>query len=286
MKIPVKALFENCEMMLRDKWGYIWGTAGVMCTQAVIDKAANNPHNPNSELTEKYGKQWLGHMVTDCSGVMEHIWKKYGLKIPHGSSSMVREGYIKNCGAVPKAGYAALVDPTPDTPDNNHIGIVSEDCQYVYEAKGTRTGFVKSKLSETKFNKFGMFKDVDYEGSEKPLKTPYYATVATNSGPLNVRSGPSTEYPKIGKVAKGQTVIVKTHNEEWDFINADGLQGYVSTAYLRPEKEVPDDPEPPKPEPLRDIITFTVPKDDVKKWIETLERISVTLKAGGLKNGD
>ena len=286
MKIPVKALFENCQMMLHDHWGYIWGTAGVMCTQAVIDKAANNTHNPNSEITEKYGKQWLGHMVTDCSGVMEYIWKKYGLKIPHGSSSMVREGYIKNCGAVPKAGYAALVDPTPDTPDNNHIGIVSEDCQYVYEAKGTRTGFVKSKLSETKFNKFGMFKDVDYEGSDKSLKTPYYATVATNSGPLNVRSGPSTDYPKIGKVQKGQTVIVKTHNTEWDFINADGLQGYVSTAYRKPEKEVPDDPEPPKPEPSGDMLTFTVSKKTAKEWIDALAEITATLKSGGAKNGD
>ena len=131
-----------------------------------------------------------------------------------------------------------------------------------------------------------MFKDVDYEGSGETLKTPYYATVATNSGPLNVRSGPSTDYPKIGKVQKGQTVIVKTHNAEWDFINADGLQGYVSTAYLRPEKEVPDDPEPPKPEPSRNVITFTVPKDDVNKWLETLESISTTLKAGGLNNGD
>lgn len=286
MKIPVKALFDNCEMMHRDHWGYIWGTAGVMCTQAVIDKAANNSKNPNPELTEKYGKQWLGRMVTDCSGVMVYIWKKYGLKIPHGSSGMVSEGYIRNCGAEPKAGYAALVDPTPDTPDNNHIGIVSEDCQYVYEAKGTRTGFVKSKLSETKFNKFGMFKDVDYKGSEKTLKPPYYATVATNSGPLNVRSGPSTEYTKIGQVAKGQTVIVKTHNVEWDFINADGLQGYVSTAYLKPEKEVPDDPEPPKPDPFGDMLTFTISKETAKKWIDVLAEISIKLKSEGAKNGD
>lgn len=267
MKIPVKALFENCEMMLCDHWGYIWGTAGVMCTQAVIDKAANNPQNPNPELTEKYGKQWLGHMVTDCSGVMTYIWKQFGLFIPHGSNSMVRTEYVVDITTIPKAGYAAFVYKE-DKNDYSHIGIVAEDGQTVYEAKGTQSGFVTSKVTDKKWNRFGRFKDVDYEGSGETLKPPYYAMVATNSGPLNVRSGPSTEYPKIGKVAKGQTVIVKTHNTEWDFINADGLQGYVSTAYLRPEKEVPDDPEPPKP--ADETVTITIKRDTAEKWIDSL----------------
>ena len=284
MKIPVKALFENCQMMLRNHWGYIWGTAGVLCTQETVDRAANNPNNPSPELTEKYGKQWLDHMVTDCSGVMVYIWKKYGLSIPHGSNSMVRQRYIVDISSTPKAGYAAFVYKE-DKNDFSHIGIVAEDGQTVYEAKGTQSGVVASKVTDEKWNRFGRFKDVDYEGSGETLKPPYYATVVTNSGPLNVRSGPSTEYPKIGKVAKGQTVIVKTHNAEWDFINADGLQGYVSTAYLRPEKEVPDDPEP-KPEPSGDMQTFTISKATADEWIDVLSEIISTLKSGGAKNGD
>ena len=284
MKIPVSALFDNCEMMLYDHWGYIWGTAGIMCTEIILNKAVNNPNNPSPEITEKYGKQWLGHMVTDCSGVMVYIWKQYGLSIPHGSNSMVRQGYVLDISPTPKAGYAAFVYKE-DKKDYSHIGIVGEDGQTVYEARGTQSGFVTSKVTDPKWNRFGRFRDVDYEESGETLKPPYYATVTTNSGPLNVRSGPSTDYPKIGKVEKGKTVIVKTHNAEWDFINADGLQGYVSTVYLRPEKEVPDDPEPPKPDPSGNVITFTVSKEDAVKWIETLESISATLKAGGAKNG-
>ena len=278
MKIPVKALFENCDTMLRDHWGYIWGTAGKLWTQADQDKTEN-------EMAQKYGQKWVGHRVTDCSGVMVYIWKQFGLSIPHGSNSMVRQGYVFDITPTPKAGYAAFVYKE-DTNDYSHIGIVAEDGQTVYEAKGTQSGFVTSKVTDKKWNFFGRFKDIDYEGSGETLKPPYYATVATNSGPLNVRSGPSTEYPKIGKVAKGQTIIVKTHNTEWDFINADGLQGYVSTAYLKPEKEVPDDPEPPKPEPSEDMLTFTVSKETAKKWIDVLAEITATLNAGGLKNGD
>ena len=78
MKIPVKGLYENCEMMLRDHWGYIWGTAGIEWTQARQDATEN-------EMAQKYGSRWIGHMVTDCSGVMVYIWRQYGLKIPHGS---------------------------------------------------------------------------------------------------------------------------------------------------------------------------------------------------------
>lgn len=278
MKIPVKALFENCEMMLRDRWGYIWGTAGKVWTQADQDKTEN-------EMAQKYGQKWVGHHVTDCSGVMVYIWKQYGLSIPHGSNSMVRQGYVLDISTIPKAGYAAFVYKE-DTNDFSHIGIVAEDGQTVYEAKGTQSGFVTSKVTDKKWNRFGRFQDVDYEGSGEILKPPYYATVATNSGPLNVRSGPSTDYPKIGTVAKGQTVIVKTHNAEWDFINADGLHGYVSTAYLRPEKEVPDDPEPPKPEPSGDMLTFTISEETAKKWIDVLAEITATLKSGGAKNGD
>ena len=78
---------------------------------------------------------------------------------------------------------------------------------------------------------------------------------------------------------------MKTHNAEWDFINADGLQGYASTVYLRPEKEVPDDTEP-KPKPSGDMLTFTISKATADEWLDVLVEISTMLKAGGAKNGD
>ena len=40
-KIPVQSLFDNCRMMLRDKCGYIWGTAGKIWTQRDQDNAGN-----------------------------------------------------------------------------------------------------------------------------------------------------------------------------------------------------------------------------------------------------
>lgn len=58
-------------------------------------------------------------------------------------------------------------------------------------------------------------------------------TVATNSGGLNVRSGPGTSYAKVGTVYKGEVVIVLSSASGWSRILYNGTKtGYVSTQYL------------------------------------------------------
>lgn len=229
-KIPVKALYDNTMMMLHDKWGYIYGKAGVFWTQKMQDNATD-------EMAIKYGQQWVGHMVTDCSGVIVYIWKQYGLKIPHGSSSMVREGYIVDCGPTPHPGWAALVDKTPDTPDNDHIGIVGADGVTVYEAKGTQAGFVTSKVTDKKWTKFGRFKDVDYGEEEvpvPPVSDTYFAEI-TGEG-VRLRSGPGTNYAKVGteNLNKGAEVEVLADCGNWKFckVLSDLRQGYIFSKYV------------------------------------------------------
>lgn len=263
-KIPVQALYDSCEMMLRDKWGYIWGTAGEKWT-AAKQKALEekySPDDPNRGMSVKYGKKWIGHRVTDCSGVMKNIWEQYGLKIPHGSSSMVKQGYIVDCGPDPHPGWAALVDKTPDTPDNTHIGIVGPDGVTVYEAKGTQAGFVTSKVTDRKWTKFGLFRDVDYSGEVEPVpdtgvQVDYQAEVTTKSGKLNLRSGPGTNYPIVDKIPKGARVTVwMEYADGWRFIDWDGEQGYVSGQYLTPlppATSVPDETPTPADDPPKTV---------------------------------
>lgn len=229
-KIPVQALYDKTKMMLENKWGYIYGKAGVFWTQKMQDNATD-------EMAIKYGQQWVGHMVTDCSGVMVYIWKQYGLKIPHGSSSMVREGYVVDCGPTPHPGWAALVDKTPDTPDNDHIGIVGADGVTVYEAKGTKAGFVTSKVTDKKWTKFGRFKDVDYGEEEvpvPPVSDTYFAEI-TGDG-VRLRSGPGTNYAKVGSenLNKGTEVEVLADCGNWKFckVLSDLRQGYIFSKYV------------------------------------------------------
>lgn len=58
-------------------------------------------------------------------------------------------------------------------------------------------------------------------------------TVNTQSGSLNVRSGPGTGNSKTGSVAKGRTVLVLSSSGGWSRILYDGTKtGYVSSQYL------------------------------------------------------
>ncbi len=58
-------------------------------------------------------------------------------------------------------------------------------------------------------------------------------TVATQSGPLNVRSGAGTSYAKVASLAKGQTVIRLSTAGGWSRILYHGIKtGYVSAQYL------------------------------------------------------
>lgn len=59
------------------------------------------------------------------------------------------------------------------------------------------------------------------------------ATIKTQSGSLNVRSGPGTSYSKIDTLAKGETVIAFSTVGGWSHILYHGTKtGYVSAQYL------------------------------------------------------
>lgn len=59
------------------------------------------------------------------------------------------------------------------------------------------------------------------------------ATVQTQSGSLNIRSGPGTSYTRIGSLGKGETVLVLSTSGGWSRILYHGTKnGYVSAQYL------------------------------------------------------
>jgi len=59
-------------------------------------------------------------------------------------------------------------------------------------------------------------------------------TVTTESSNLNVRKGPGTDQPIVGKAAHGEVVtFLSKYNEDWYLIRTDaGEEGYSNTKYL------------------------------------------------------
>ena len=236
MKIPVQSLFTYCKKMLANKWGYIWGTAGIKWTES-------RQNDVSDDMAQKYGKQWIGHMVADCSGVMVYIWKQFGLSIYHGSNSIAR----KYCGAMtttPQPGYAAFKWRKSSAPtysdskgDYYHIGIVSEDATFVYESKGTKAGFVTSDVKTWTY--FAPFKDVDYSGKQPiEIGDTMIGYVNTNSGKLNMREQPSTKSDIIKQIDKGEQVtILGGPTDGWYHIAYGNKEGYVSATYIKPQEK-------------------------------------------------
>lgn len=144
--------------------GYIYGTAGVMWTEAK-QKAATR------EQTVKYGAQWIGHMVEDCSGAFVRAFKALGSSIYHGSNTMylrycTDKGKLKNGkradGEPLKPGTAVFVWNAEDQ-KYGHVGLYVGD-GLVIEAAGTRQGVIQGKVSNSKWTNWGELKGVDYTG--------------------------------------------------------------------------------------------------------------------------
>lgn len=162
--------------------GYIYGTAGVIWTEAK-QKAATR------EQTVKYGAQWIGHMVEDCSGAFVRAFKALGGSIYHGSNTMylrycTDKGKLKNGkrtdGKPLKPGTAVFVWNAEDQ-KYSHVGLYIGD-GLVIEAAGTRQGVIQGKVSNSKWTHWGELKGVGYsaDGGTSPA-TPDRPTLRKGS---------------------------------------------------------------------------------------------------------
>jgi len=57
--------------------------------------------------------------------------------------------------------------------------------------------------------------------------------VNLSSGSLNVRAGEGTNYVKVGSIANGASVTVVSNDGDWLHIQANGIDGYVASQYVK-----------------------------------------------------
>lgn len=164
--IQASDLIAKFQYALDENWGYIWGTAGILWTQARQNASSR-------EMTVKYGSRWIGHTVADCSGLFRWAYKQLGSDIAHGSNSIFDRycsdsGELKNGkrtdGKELKPGTAVF---TGTRSEHGHIGLYIGN-GWVIEAKGTQYGVVKSKVTESKWTWWGELKEVLYSAENAP----------------------------------------------------------------------------------------------------------------------
>src|SRR6187431_3762611 len=83
------------------------------------------------------------------------------------------------------------------------------------------------------FRSADLILDVDVNVSANVTKV----KVATDSSNLNIRKGPGTDQPIVGKAAHGEIItLVSQTNEQWWLVRTnDGEEGYAYTRYLTPQ---------------------------------------------------
>lgn len=207
--IKVKDLIEKFKQALSEKWGYIWGTAGEMWTEAK-QKALEKTTDSDRAQGRAYGSKWIGRMVTDCSGLFSWAFRKLGGYMYHGSDTMYKK-YCTNKGelvngkrtdkAVLKVGTAVFVW---NGEKYSHVGLYVGD-GVVIEAMTTLKGVVSSKVTNSKWTHWGELKGVDYSTApdDVPEKQEEKPKDKIDSGSLpTLRKGDKGSY-----VVLAQTIL-------------------------------------------------------------------------------
>jgi uncharacterized protein YgiM (DUF1202 family) len=131
--------------------------------------------------------------------------------------------------------YKELID-TANASGVTNLQVREQD-NILYIDGAAPSGAVKDKLWDV-YNKI----DPDYRAGDLVLNVDVSATpgdkatVTTDSSNLNIRKGPGTDQPILGKAAHLEIVtLVSKTNDQWWLIRTDkGVEGYAYTQYLTP----------------------------------------------------
>lgn len=213
--IQAQDLISKFKYALDNKWGYIWGSAGITWTDArqkqkvdyMVSKYGSNwkknseAKNDNYYNAAVYGSKWVGHTVADCSGLFVWAFKQLGGSIYHGSNS-IYDRYCSKKGKMTddvrkniKPGTAVF---TGDSSKHGHIGLYVGNGKCI-EASGTQAGVCTSNLSAGKWTYWGELKDVSFSGEQ--------ATEPTAGQDFDLIAEPAVEIPDtIRRGSKGLNV--------------------------------------------------------------------------------
>ena len=263
--VTARAFIEKILIPLAEAWGYIYGYAGVKWTSALQDKIEQTT-DENRQASRQYGSQWIGRMVTDCSGLLRWALRQLGLDIIHHA----RYQYTNACTNKGTMVDGQRSDGKPILPGTavflkgdrahiHHVGVYVGSGICV-EAKGARYGVVTSKLDH--WDHWGELQMVDYSeaaalegtmeipergdgaGGDTPVSG-MRAVVNTPRNYLNLRAKPDSASNRLAQMPRGAVVEViegPGTSDEWWQVRFAGRLGWAWAEYLQLIEDNVDEP--------------------------------------------
>ena len=262
--IKASELVAYAEKALAEEWGYIFGASGQEWTAAkqknVVNKMVNkygSSWKNNGEAKDNdyygsavYGEKWIGHRVADCSGLIVGAFMQANIRVSHSSHYQYTDyckekGVLKNGrkadGSELEPGAAVFVYKD-EKKRYTHVGLYIGN-GIVIEAKGSKYGVVTSNVTDSKWNRWGMFKAADYTNEQvKPEDPEHQVPEAPETGRKTLRKGdkgdavkdlqkkllalgyPLPKYGADGDFGKETEAAVKAFQQD-NGLTADGVAG-------------------------------------------------------------
>lgn len=266
-KIKVADLLAELNIMLKEHWSYVWGSASKGCV--------------------------------DCSGALVYVFRKYGHSIYHGSNriarvevdkllpiSQAKPGMVafkaRNPGdakyALPSNYKSGGKNCNGDLRDFYHVGVVGQNGK-VLNAQSSSTGFVESPIKT--WTCVGYLKQVDYGNKQEDnmandsIDILGVAQVIAESGStVRMRSRPEKNAPIAANIKVGTQVKILETSSDWWQIEANGKVGYMMSKFLIKLDKVEGYEEPDMSDSI-DILALV-------ERIANLEARVAVLESGGV----
>ena len=224
---------------LNDKIGdyYVWGSTGYVLTESKLNELITQ--YPNYVSYSKNSKA-IGHRVWDCASLVRYAMKQIGISMVSGATSQWKKTKWASKGTIdqlPKDQVACLYRWTGSV--MQHTGIYCGD-GYVVDARGSKSGVIKSTLASYPWTHFGIPEGLyDEQKPSEVYKVLYQAKVYAESGStVRMRATASSSARIIKEIPIGEIVDVIEEGENWDKIGYEGSVGYMMSKFLKKERAV------------------------------------------------
>ena len=167
----------------RRGWGYVWGTYGLVLTEARFNAKLEQYPDDISEHEDFIRENWIGKRTADCVGFIKgYCWLNPNThEISYGTNDCPDVGADGMYNAAEEKGS---IDTIPEIPGlavwkEGHIGIYIGNGETI-EAMGTRYGVVRRNLSDGTWTDWLKIPYITYvEETEEPSPTDTTDTTET-----------------------------------------------------------------------------------------------------------